>query len=228
MTAIYKLIWGDFCSWYLEWMKPAYGQPIPAKDLVKIKEHFDQLLRLLHPFMPFITEKLWQNLNKTTSSFINQSDWPTAIPGKPDAAVELCRDLISLVRSVRNTKNISPKIAAKLSIKSTDNTAFKTMEVTCAKLANVALFQYDTEQDGLNELLGTHEINIAFDGIDLNKKDVQAIEEEIKRLEGFLVGIDKKLGNERFIANANEEVVNRERQKKADTLTKLESLKKEL
>ncbi|MFT7590691.1 MAG: valyl-tRNA synthetase, partial [bacterium] len=228
MTAIYKLIWGDFCSWYLEWMKPAYGQPIPAKDLVKIKTNFDLVLRLLHPFMPFITEKLWQNLNETTTSFINQSNWPAAGSNNPDAALELCRDLISLVRSVRNTKNISPKIAAKLSIKTTDIATFKSMEAACAKLSNVELFQYDVEQEGLNELLGTNEINIAFDGIDLNKKDVESIKKEIKRLEGFLIGIDKKLGNEKFVANANEDVVNREHQKKADTAFKLEALKKEL
>ena len=228
MTAIYKLIWGDFCSWYLEWMKPAYGSPIPSADLVKIKANFDSMLRLLHPFMPFITEKLWQNLNNTSSEFINQQSWPHVDAIKPNADLELCRELVSLVRSVRNTKNISPKIPARLSIKTTNEASFKHTEIACAKLANVESFQYNVDQDGLTELLGTHEINIAFEGVDLNKKDVAAIQGEIKRLKGFLIGIDKKLSNEKFINNAAEAVIDRERQKQADTLSKIEALEKEL
>ncbi len=228
MTAIYKLIWGDFCSWYLEWMKPAYGDPIPVNDLKIVKENFEQLLRLLHPFMPFLTEKLWQDMNGNADTFINQSQWPETNEHKTDASVELSRDLISLVRSVRNGKNISPKIAAQLSIKTTNETMFKTLEVASAKLANIELFQYGKEQNGLNELLGTHEINIAFDGVDLHKKDLKEIESEIKRLEGFLFGINKKLSNEKFVANAAEAVVDRERQKQADTQSKIDALKKEL
>lgn len=228
MTAIYKLIWGDFCSWYLEWMKPAYGAPIPSKDLTIIKSTFDQMLRLLHPFMPFITEKLWQNLNNTDTEFINQQSWPSFDEQKPDPSIEQCRELVSLVRSVRNTKNISPKIPAKLSIKSSNSESFKQHEQACAKLANIESFQYGVEQDGLTELLGTAEINIAFDGVDLNKKDVAAIESEIKRLQGFLIGIEKKLSNEKFINNAAEAVIDRERQKQADTRSKIEALQKEL
>ncbi|MFT5725734.1 MAG: valyl-tRNA synthetase [Bacteroidia bacterium] len=228
MTAIYKLIWGDFCSWYLEWMKPAYGSPIPSKDLTRIKAHFDEMLRLLHPFMPFITEKLWQNLNDTTTDFINLQEWPTASQIKTNPKVEQCRDLISLVRSVRNTKNISPKIAANIAIKTGDVNGFKSMEIASAKLANVGKFMYNETQDGLNELLGTHEVNISFDGIDLNKKDPETIKGEIKRLQGFLIGIDKKLSNDKFIANANAEVIDRERQKQADTLSKIEALQNEL
>ncbi|MCO4819615.1 MAG: valine--tRNA ligase [Bacteroidetes bacterium] len=228
MTAIYKLIWGDFCAWYLEWMKPAYGAPIPADDLKIVKEHFEQLLRLLHPFMPFLTEKLWQDLNDRKDAFINQSEWPETNNNSLDASVELSRDLVSLVRSVRNNKNISPKIAAQLSIKTNNEQAFKSLEIASAKLANIGHFQYGVEQNGLHELLGTHEINIAFEGVDLHKKDLKEIESEIKRLEGFLFGINKKLSNEKFVANAAEAVVDRERQKQADTQSKIDALKKEL
>ncbi len=228
MTAIYKLIWGDFCSWYLEWMKPAYGQPIPSKELEIIKQNFDTLLRLLHPFMPFITEKLWQNLHATESTFINNQSWPSVSTQTVDPDIEQGRELISLIRSVRNTKNISPKIPASISIKTTDIQSFQKVEEACAKLANITVFKYNEEQEGLNQLLGIHEINLAFDGVDLNKKDIAAIEGEIKRLKGFLIGIDKKLSNEKFVQNASEDVVNRERQKKADTLSKIEALEKEL
>ena len=100
------------------------ADPIPVNDLKIVKENFEQLLRLLHPFMPFLTEKLWQDMNGNADTFINQSQWPETNEHKTDASVELSRDLISLVRSVRNGKNISPKIAAQLSIKTTNETMF--------------------------------------------------------------------------------------------------------
>lgn len=228
MTTLYKLIWGDFCSWYLEWMKPVYGQPIPSEDLEQVKVHFDQLIKLLHPFMPFITEKLWQDLHNTTDKFINNQEWPETSDVQPDARIETCRDLISLVRSVRNSKGISQKIPARLNITSKHPDGFKAFEVACAKLANVELFEYNADTDGLKELLGTDEITLNFEGVDVNKKDTAAIEAEIKRLKGFLIGVDKKLGNEKFMANAKPEVIDREKQKQADALSKIDALEKEL
>ncbi len=228
MTAIYKLIWGDFCSWYLEWMKPAYGKPIPSHDLKNIKENFDTLLRLLHPFMPFVTEKLWQDLHQTNDTFINNQDWP-ALPATPiDSNIEECRELIGLVRSIRNTKNISPKVSVAITINTSRLDGFKEFEIACSKLANVSTFNYNTEANGLKELLGTHEITLSFEGIDLNKKDVVAIEGEIKRLKGFLIGIEKKLSNVKFMANAAQPIIDREKQKQADAVSKIDALQKDL
>ncbi|MBO6517467.1 MAG: valine--tRNA ligase [Bacteroidia bacterium] len=229
MTAIYKLIWGDFCSWYLEWMKPTYGQPIPASDLEEVKKNFDVLLRLLHPFMPFVTEKLWQDLHNTSEEFINNQDWPSHEELTVDQRVEECRELVSLIRSIRNGKGISPKVKAEVIINTPDSSGFKAYEVACSKLANVQSFSYDVaDANGLKELLGTHEVILSFEGLDLNQKDVAAIEKEIKRLQGFLVGIEKKLGNEKFMANAAQHVIDREKQKQADALSKIEALQKEL
>lgn len=228
MTVIYKLIWGDFCSWYLEWMKPTYGKPIPSGDLQRVKDHFDMLMRLLHPFMPFVTEKLYQDLHGSDEVFINQSKWPATSDLTVSNAVEKCRELVGLIRSTRNTKGISPKIPAHITIKTGDEAAYRSFEIACSKLANVDGFSYNEEKDGLKELLGTDEVILAFEGVDLNKKDTAAIEAEIKRLKGFLIGIEKKLGNEKFMANAAEQVIDREKQKQADTLAKIETLQKEL
>lgn len=229
MTAIYKLIWGDFCSWYLEWMKPEYGQPIEASHLGRIKANFDTLLRLLHPFMPFVTETLWQSINEDDSKFINEQEWPKADKSIATDSFETIRNLITLVRGVRSKNGLSPKIAANLIVHTKNKDYYTTHSSLIAKLANVASIEFDTDVEGtVKELLGTDEVYLRFEGVDLNQKDTAAIEAEIKRLKGFLFGIDKKLGNEKFVQNAAPEVVEKERKKQADTVSKIEALEREL
>ena len=229
MLVAYRLIWGDFCSWYLEWMKPSFGSPIPAIDLMRVKTNFDQLLRILHPFMPFVTEHLWQHLNPASGAFINQQDWPTTSKKHFDTRnVDKCMELISLIRSVRNAKGISPKISTTLTIKTNDKSSYEATSIACNKMANVASVNYNIESDGVKELLGIDEIYLSFTGVELNQKDKSGIADEIKRLKGFLTGIEKKLSNEKFVANAAEEVVLKERQKLSDTQTKIKSLEREL
>ena len=229
MTAIYKLIWGDFCSWYLEWMKPEYGQPIEASHLERIKANFDTLLRLLHPFMPFVTETLWQSINEDDSKFINEQEWPKGDASVATDSFETIRNLITLIRGVRSKNGLSPKVAATLIIHTQNKEYYTTHAHLIAKLANVASIEFDSNTDATaKELLGTDEVYMRFDGVDLNQKDTAAIEEEIKRLKGFLFGIEKKLGNEKFVQNAAPEVVEKERKKQADTVSKIEALEREL
>lgn len=229
MTAIYKLIWGDFCSWYLEWMKPEYGQPIEVSHLGRIKANFDTLLRLLHPFMPFVTETLWQSINEDDSKFINEQEWPKADKSVATDSFETIRNLITLVRGVRSKNGLSPKIAANLIVHTKNKDYYTTHSSLIAKLANVASIEFDTDGEGtVKELLGTDEVYLRFEGVDLNQKDTAAIEAEIKRLKGFLFGIEKKLGNEKFVQNAAPEVVEKERKKQADTVSKIEALEREL
>ncbi len=229
MTAIYKLIWGDFCSWYLEWMKPEYGQPIEASHLERIKANFDTLLRLLHPFMPFVTETLWQSINEDDSKFINEQEWPKGDASVATDSFETIRNLITLVRGVRSKNGLSPKVAATLIIHTQNKEYYTTHASLIAKLANVASIEFDSNTDAtLKELLGTDEVYMRFEGVDLNQKDTAAIEAEIKRLKGFLFGIEKKLGNEKFVQNAAPEVVEKERKKQADTVSKIEALEREL
>ncbi|MCB0733895.1 MAG: valine--tRNA ligase [Flavobacteriales bacterium] len=229
MLTTYKLIWGDFCSWYLEWLKPAYGSPLPQKDLAIVKANFDTLMRLLHPFMPFVSEHLWQQLNGENGEYINNQSWPTASDRtSSDLEIELAQDLISKVRAVRNGHGISPKIKADVTINTQKSSTYGALERIVDKLANVNSIQYGTDGQGQKELLGVDEVFIAFEGMQAEKKDSAQLEGELKRLEGFLFGINKKLENEKFLANAAEDVVERERQKQADTQLKIEAIKREL
>ncbi|MBI1305921.1 MAG: valine--tRNA ligase [Bacteroidetes bacterium] len=229
LMTTYKLIWDDFCSWYLEWMKPAYGSPIPAAHLEKVNQHFDQLLRLLHPFMPFITEHLWQQLNPGANDFINKQSWPVQSQSESDStSFEKAMNLITLIRSVRNKNGISPKIEAGISIKTENVTDYSNLSVAINKLANVSSLQFGDSGEGLKELNGTDEVYLQFEGFEFAAKDTEKLKSEIERLKGFLTGIEKKLSNEKFVANASADVVGRERQKQSDTLSKIEALEKEL
>jgi valyl-tRNA synthetase len=229
MLITYRLIWGDFCSWYLEWLKPTFGSPIPKTDLQRVKANFDKLLRLLHPFMPFVTEHLWQSLSSTENSFINQQSWPkNNSKEEANSGIEKCMELVSLIRSVRNSKGISPKIPVQLKIQTKQKEVFERIEISANKLANISSLQYNTTGNGITELLGVDEVNLFFEGVELHKQDKSSIQSEINRLKGFLVGIEKKLSNEKFVANAAAEVVNKEQQKLSDTKTKIMALEKEL
>ncbi len=227
LMELYKLTRDEFSGWYLEMIKPPYGDPIPAHDLALAKQKFDTILRLLHPFMPFITEELWQNLANHDGAFINQQDWPKA----GNAASPLHDNvfkLISEIRAKRNENGISPtKVAARLSFKAGKLQEYAAAKGIIEKLANVSEFSEDTFVGGFKTLVGTDEITIDFEGFE-EKIDVEAINKEIDRLRGFLVGIDKKLSNEKFMANANDEVIEKEHQKKADTLSKIASLESQI
>jgi valyl-tRNA synthetase len=230
MLTLYKLAWGDFCSWYLEWIKPPYGEKLPQTDIDRVRKNYDQILRLIHPFMPFVTEHLWQNLNQESNDFINNQSWPGTIESAYNfTPIETTMELITLIRSVRNKKGISPKIAASINVTSKDEVDFKTWENAISKLANVDHFNYNSSNfEGTTELLGTFEVTVQFEGVEAETKDVKAIQTEIKRLQGFLFGIEKKLSNKGFVQNAKPEVIEREKQKQSDTIEKIASLNKEL
>lgn len=223
---LYKLVWDDFCSWYLEMVKPAFGERIPAEDLQKVQDNFEKLLLMLHPYMPFITEHLWQNLEGRNEAFINQQNWPNVSDEKAPKA-DSCLELISQIRAVRNSKGLSPKIPVNLYITSSSEEAYKPFSGIIAKLANVQSMSFGAGE-GTKVLVGTDEISIQFVGVEEEAVDTEAIEKELKRLKGFLFGIEKKLSNANFVANAKPEVVDRERQKKADTEQKIAALESEL
>jgi valyl-tRNA synthetase len=223
---LYKLVWDDFCSWYLEMLKPSFGDAIPQKDLEKVMVNFEKLLLMLHPYMPFITEHLWQNLEDRNSSFINQQAWPTNSNSKSIQA-ESALDLIVQVRSLRNNKGLSPKISVNIYIDCKEPNNYKPFEGIIGKLANADSIEY-SGGEGTKVLIGTDEILIQFIGVEDKGVDKEEIEKELKRLKGFLFGIEKKLSNTNFIANAKEEIVEKERQKKADTELKITALQSEL
>jgi valyl-tRNA synthetase len=226
LMELYKLTRDDFSGWYLEMIKPNYGDPIAQQDLSQVLSIFDELLRLLHPYMPFITEELWQNLGTVENQFINQQEWPKA------SSIDTSIDdgvfkLISEVRAKRNENGISPKMEAAVGIKGERYSIYESAKGIIHKLANVSSLENSINNEGFKTLVGTDEVSIWFKDYE-KKVDTDAIEKEMKRLEGFLLGIDKKLGNEKFMANAKPEIIEREKQKRADTLSKLESLKQQL
>ncbi|MGB0850537.1 MAG: valine--tRNA ligase [Bacteroidia bacterium] len=225
LMELYKLTRDDFSGWYLEMIKPTYGDPIPQQDLDKAITMFDSILRLLHPFMPFITEELWQSISDRKSEFINNQTWPD-INTRKNPINDNVFSLISEIRAKRNENGISPKVEASIRMNAKDMSIYTAAEGIISKLANVTSIDSENEE-GFKVLVGTDEATINYKDF-VQKIDTEAIQVEIKRLEGFLFGINKKLGNEKFVANAKPEIVQREEQKKADTLSKIESLKQQL
>lgn len=229
---IYNFVWNEFFSWYLEMIKPPYQQAIDEKTYLKTLDFFEAVLKVLHPFMPFITEEIWHQLkDKSEKEFICLVDYPKE--NKSDKtflkASEKIIELISQVRNIRNKKQISPKESLEIAINSKD-TIYKDFENIVKKLANLSEIQYVTESksDWASFMVQTDECFINLeDNIDQEAEKAR-IEKEIKYLEGFRNSVLKKLNNERFVQNAPEKVINIEKQKLADAESKLKSLKANL
>ncbi|MBI3236013.1 MAG: valine--tRNA ligase [Bacteroidetes bacterium] len=228
LMKMYKLVWDDFCSWYLEMVKPAYGEPISKKLYTATIHIFDNILRLLHPIMPFITEELWQSIEqRKEGESICVAAWPSLF-NSPQVNADKALQLITEIRSFRNSKNISPKDAVDIYIITPNEADYKNFESLIAKLANISSIQFVSEkmQGAYSFLINTDE---AFIPVELDKEaETKRIQEEINYLEGFLKSVDAKLGNEKFMANAKPDVIEKEQQKKADALNKMDSLKEQL
>ena len=231
MTA-YKLKWDDFCSWFLEMIKPAYGQPIARATLEATLDLFEQTMQILHPFMPFITEELWQNLRaRQTGEFLCTAR--LFEPGDFDqpmlAEFELIKETTTAVRAFRTEKGLSPKDSIELYLNSETPEVFQRYQSIFEQLINVsALHEAKEKPDQTGSLrVGTHELYIPLTNVDLDAER-EKIQKEIAYQEGFLVKVEKKLGNEKFVNNAKPEIVEKERKKKADAEAKLETLRKGL
>lgn len=222
----YKLIWDDFCSWYLEMVKPAYGEPIDRATLDEVKQHFANLMALLHPFMPFITEELYQAIyeGKPAKALI-VSSFPKVEPA--DGIIDdKALDLVSEIRNMRNSKGLSPKIAMDAVIKTDQVNAYQPWEDIVRKLANVNKIDYNISKPEkcISALVGTDELYIPFAEQVDEAAEKKKIQEELNYLQGFLKSVDAKLGNEKFVANAKPDIIERERQKKADAEEKIRKL----
>ncbi|MGN0209553.1 MAG: valine--tRNA ligase [Muribaculaceae bacterium] len=225
LMAVYRLFWDEFSSWYLEMVKPAYGSPIDRPTLDATINYFDQLLRLLHPFMPFITEELWQHLaprqDGDTIMFAAMPD-AKAADTQLLARFELAKEIISGVRAVRAKKNIPAKEALKLNVL---GQIPADIIAIVSKLANISEVAQDAEKDAAaaSFMVGTLEFNVPLaSAIDVDA-EVARLTKEIAYLEGFKTSVEKKLANERFTANAPAAVVETERKKLSDILQKLEA-----
>lgn len=226
LMGIYKLIWDDFCSGYLEMVKPNFGDPIAQSTLNEVKAHFENILRLLHPFMPFISEELHQVL------FDGQPEQPMILSEYPKAGLtynninDLPLQMISEVRNMRNGKGLSPKQAFDAVVYSSNADAYKPWEYIVGKLGNIASFTYNENKPEkcLSALIGTDELFIPYSEQIDEAEEKKRVEEELKYLHGFLNSVNAKLSNEKFVANAKPDVIEKERQKKADAEEKIKKL----
>ena len=233
LMEVYHLFWDEFSAWLLEMVKPAYGNPIDAKTYAAVLGYFDDLLHLLHPFMPFITEELWQHLcERSEGESIMVSPQNIATPHDDDAHlmadIEAVKNVIAGVRAVRNQKNIPQKEVLELQVVGTNPLAAYDCIIT--KMANVASVDVvDSKGQGAAAfMVGTTEFAVLLGNLIDVEAEIAKAEAELKHLQGFLAGIEKKLSNERFVANAPAAVVELERKKQADALSKIATLNETL
>ncbi|MFM7329382.1 MAG: class I tRNA ligase family protein, partial [Bacteroidota bacterium] len=233
LLTTYKLVWDDFCSWYLEMIKPEYGKPIDRETHEQAISHFEVLLKLLHPFMPFITEELWHEVRaREEDDCVIRAAWPKA--GEVNTLLiqqaGTAFTIISEIRNVRNSAGLSPKDPLALVLKEGPGAADESFRPVIIKLANLSAITVAAEKpaNATTFLAGTMECHVPLAGVVDPVKEQESLRKEIEYLKGFLASVDKKLANERFVAGAPPQVVELERRKQADALAKLKSLEERL
>jgi valyl-tRNA synthetase len=234
VKTLYNFVWGDFCSWYLEMIKPDYLQPIDRATLETTIDFFEKIMTLLHPFMPFITEEIWAHLreNRAEGDDCTVSTWPIA--GAFDAQflykTSILKDLVGSIRNARDKGQLAKKELLELLVKDTEAArtflAEDGLKETIEKIAFLESFDYTTEDqhEGAAFIVGTEQYYLLFE----QKIDVEAerkkLEGELKQKQGFVMGIEKKLSNERFVNGAPAQVIDKERKKLADGKAKIQLL----
>ena len=232
MMTSYKLIWDDFCSWLLEAIKPAYGDPIDGQTYREVRVLFEENLKLLHPFMPFLTEELWQDMDtRSVEEALIVSTWPEveAYDEKLINRFEEATGVIGGIRNFRKEKELGFKeVLALQVIGSTEAIPFESLVQKMGQLSNVSYPEAISEQTGGAFRANGLEFFIPLEGkIDVEKERLK-LQEELKYANGFLMSVQKKLANERFVSNAPEQVLANERKKEADALEKIEVIEKSL
>ncbi len=235
LMAIYKLIYDDFCGWLLEIVKPEYQQPIDQKTYDAVLKAFENNLKVLHPFMPFLTEEIWQTISeRTPEEALIISEYPKNRENGVDDVnlinqFDFAKEVISGIRTIRKEKSISFKDPIILNVRNNENVD-TTLDQIIKKLTNVSEINYNKfEVEGAAFRVKSNEyfVPISSEEIDV-EAEIEKLTAELKRAEGFLFGISKKLSNERFVSNAPEQVIALERKKEADTLAKIETIKHRL
>ena len=233
LMTVYKLFWDEFSSWYLEMVKPAYvdgkAQPVSRTTYEATLRFFETLLKMLHPFMPFITEELWQAIyeRKDGESIMRDSlvmSAPTADDDKLAQDIELVKQVVSGVRTVRSSKNIAPK--EKLALQVIGENKFESYNDVILKMANLSSIDVVESKDATASafMVGTDEFAVPLGNMIDAEEEIKKMEAQIEHLEGFLASVKKKLSNERFVQNAPEAVVAMERKKQADAEEKIATL----
>ncbi len=251
LMMIYKLIWDDYCAWYLEMIKPVYGEALNQSTYDQTVVFFEKLMLVLHPFMPFITEEIWQELTeRKVGESICVASYPTLLQARTPAMadgslasnvswplqasspannLQNAFETIAKIRDLRNSKGISPKEAFEIVIKTTQAELYEPYQFLIKKLANVSSILFNEDAHNYASIsVSTDQVfvklNIEIDAV----AETEKINKEIEYLIGFMASVDVKLSNEKFVANAKPELVEKERQKKDDALAKIEVLKQSL
>ena len=232
LMATYKLVWDDFCSWLLEMVKPPFGEKISGATYKEVIAILEDNLKILHPFVPFISEEIWQHISeRDKNEALIVSNWPemNAFDESIINNFEFASEVISGIRTIRKEKNISFKDSITLSVLNNDNTS-KDFDAVIAKLGNISEINYISEKiDGaLTFRVKSNEYFIPIEGAVNVEEEIAKLTEELKYTEGFLKSVQGKLSNERFVSGAPEKVVALERKKEADALAKIETLKTSL
>ncbi|MBP5995829.1 MAG: valine--tRNA ligase [Crocinitomicaceae bacterium] len=232
LMAIYKLVWDDFCSWYLEMIKPGYEQPIDRQTLEKTKFFFEELLKVMHPFTPFVSEELWHALNeRKDGEDIVIAEWPKVktIDENYLTAFEKAEKIISHIRTIRKNNNIANKVKLEMYVRA-DATTQTDFDAVISKMGNLSVFEYvaDKMQQANSFIVEGVEYFIPFgDTVDV-EAEIKKMEEELGYTKGFLKSVQGKLSNERFVAGAPAQVLELERKKETDALGKIQLLEEKL
>lgn len=232
LMTIYKLIWDDFCSWLLEMIKPTYQQPIDSKTLADVKAIFEENLKILHPFMPFLTEEIWQLMeNRTADEALIIATYPKArkFDVKLISDFEILKEVVSGIRTIRKDKNISFKDAIDVAVINNDSFSSDYNSII-EKLGNVtAINEVNSAPDGaLSFRVNSNEYFIPIAGTVNTEEEIEKLQAELTYTLGFLKSVQAKLSNDRFVNNAPATVIDNERKKEADALAKIETLKSAL
>jgi valyl-tRNA synthetase len=235
LGGIYKLVWDDFCSWYLEMIKPEFGQPITKDIYDQTIVFFENILKVIHPFMPFISEEIWHELKERRErECIIVADYPriekydTRFLDQSQAVLQL----ITQIRNYRSSKGKSPKETLVFTAKQLKDTGLKTIiiqfEKIIDKLANTKIEFSENPEGNAVFIVGDFEFYLPVDKNQDIEKEKQELKKEIEYLEGFLKSVNAKLNNEKFVANAKPEVIENEKKKQKDAETKIASIKRTL
>lgn len=232
LMAIYKLTWDDFCSWYLEMIKPGYQQPIDKVTFDKTIAILEDLLKLLHPFMPFLTEEIWQHITeRTADEALVIAQYPTekAFDENVISGFDFATEVISGIRTIRKDKNIPFKDAIELKVINNEKSTSE-FDVIIMKLTNLSNLEYvnDAVNGALTFRVKSNEYFVPVSGNINIEEEIKKLTEELEYTKGFLASVEKKLSNEKFVAGAPEQVIANERKKQADALAKIATLEQSI
>lgn len=233
LMTVYKLTWDDFCAWYLEMIKPEYGAPIDRHTYQYSLQFFEKILKVLHPFMPFITEELWHELRtREVKDCLIVAKWPSQGDYNSEflAHADTVLELVNQLRALRSQKQMSPKEPLSLIVSSSKPEAYRPFEGSLRRLANIQEVTYNAAApaNAASIVLRTEEFFIPLGDTFNTEEEVKRLQKELEYMQGFLRSVLQKLSNEKFVQNAKPEVVAAEQKKRADAESKINSLEKQL